>query len=127
LEKRKKIWFALILLLFLNGCSFSIRIPGISKEKYVERGLASWYGPGYYGQKTASGEIFTGKDLTAAHRTLPFNTRVKVTRLDNSKSVIVRINDRGPFQKGYIIDLSPAAAKKIGLTKSAMVEIMVIK
>ena len=76
-------------------------------------GLASYYKSG---GKTANGEIFNPYGLTAAHRTLPFGTRVKVTNLRNGKSVIVRINDRGPFTRGRVIDLSLAAAKAVGLT-----------
>lgn len=79
------------------------------------KGIASWYGPGYYGRRTASGEIYTGNDFTAAHNSLPLNTYVRVINLENGKSVIVRINDRGPFVRGRIIDLSYAAAKEIGM------------
>jgi rare lipoprotein A len=78
-------------------------------------GIASWYGSEFYGRPTASGEIYRGNELTAAHKTLPLNTYVKVINLENGKSVIVRINDRGPFMKGRIIDLSYAAAKKIDM------------
>ncbi len=77
--------------------------------------LASYYGPKFHGKKTASGEIFDQNALTAAHRTLPFGSRVRVTHVASSKSVVVRINDRGPFKKGRVIDLSAAAAKTIGL------------
>jgi rare lipoprotein A len=83
----------------------------------VLQGLASWYGgsDGFDGLPTASGEIFNAADLTAAHRTLHFGTRVRVTYLRTGKSVVVRINDRGPFTGGRIIDLSRAAAEAIGL------------
>jgi rare lipoprotein A len=80
-----------------------------------QTGLASWYAPGLEGHKTASGEIYSGEFLTAAHMTLPMNTRVKVTNRRNGRSVILRINDRGPFVKGRVIDLSGAAAGKIGM------------
>jgi rare lipoprotein A len=76
-------------------------------------GQASWYGPGFHGRRTASGETFNQNDLTAAHPSLPFGTRVRVTR--NGRSVVVRINDRGPYTGGRIIDLSAAAASQIGL------------
>lgn len=79
-------------------------------------GIASFY---WQDQKTANGEQFRKHDLTAAHRTLPFGTLVRVTRLNNGKSVVVRINDRGPFIKDRIIDLSLGAANKIGLNKKA--------
>jgi rare lipoprotein A len=81
-------------------------------------GMASYYGLGFHGKKTASGERFNMYKLTAAHKSLPFGTRVRVTNLDNNKSVIVRINDRGPYAKGRIIDLSLAAARDIGMVKS---------
>ncbi|HEY9617747.1 MAG TPA: septal ring lytic transglycosylase RlpA family protein [Microcoleaceae cyanobacterium] len=83
-------------------------------------GMASWYGPGFDGNPSASGEIFNQNALTAAHRTLPFGTRVQVTNLDNGQSVIVRINDRGPFHGDRIIDLSTAAARVLGLISSGV-------
>lgn len=79
---------------------------------------ASWYGPGFHGRRTANGERFNQNDLTAAHRTLPFGTKVKVTNLHNGRSVVVRINDRGPFSRGRVIDLSKAAARIIGVFQS---------
>lgn len=88
-------------------------------------GEASWYGKAFAGRKTASGERFNYYKLTAAHKTLPFGTLVEVTNLSNGRSVIVKINDRGPFIKGRIIDMSKAAAQQIGMVRSgkAMVEI----
>lgn len=82
---------------------------------YTEEGLASWYGPGFHGGKTANGETFDKSELTAAHRTLPLPSIVRVTLVSTGKSAIVRVNDRGPFAKGRIIDLSRGAAEKIGL------------
>jgi peptidoglycan lytic transglycosylase len=81
---------------------------------YDETGVASWYGPTFYGHRTANGEVYTAADLTAAHRTLPLPVNVRVTNLDNGKSLIVRVNDRGPFAKGRIIDLSERAAELLG-------------
>ena len=81
----------------------------------VERGKASYYGKQFHGKITANGERFDLEDYTAAHRTLPFGTLVKVTNLSNYESVLVRINDRGPYNKNRIIDLSKAAAISIGL------------
>ncbi|WP_204139640.1 septal ring lytic transglycosylase RlpA family protein [Halomicronema sp. CCY15110] len=78
-------------------------------------GVASWYGPGFHGRSTASGERFNRNALTAAHRTLPFGTRVLVTNVSNNRQVVVRINDRGPFSGGRVIDLSEGAAREIGL------------
>ncbi len=83
-------------------------------------GNASWYGPGFAGRHTANGEIFNPSELTAAHRTLPFNTRVRVTFVATGRTVTVRINDRGPFKDNRIIDLSRAAADAIGLTASGI-------
>lgn len=97
--------------------------PAPDLQKHFQKGIASYYGPGFQGEKTASGESFNINDLTAAHRTLPFNTKVRVTNLENSKSVIVRINDRGPFKKGRIIDLSLGAAKKIGLLQAGRAKV----
>ncbi|MGI3903665.1 MAG: septal ring lytic transglycosylase RlpA family protein [Janthinobacterium lividum] len=78
-------------------------------------GLASWYGPGFSGHRTASGERFNTGALTAAHRSLPFGSRVRVTSRRTGRSVVVRINDRGPFVGGRIIDLSPAASRVLGM------------
>lgn len=83
-------------------------------------GFASWYGPGFHGNPSASGERFNQHAMTAAHRTLPFGTRVLVTNLDNGQSIVVRINDRGPFHGNRIIDLSTAAARIIGLMQSGV-------
>ncbi len=83
-------------------------------------GMASWYGPGFDGNQSASGEIFSQHKMTAAHRSLPFGTRVRVTNLDNGMSVIVRINDRGPFHGNRIIDLSTAAARVLGLIQTGV-------
>jgi len=97
--------------------------------KDIQTGVASWYGPGFHGKKTANGEKFNKNRLTAAHKTLPFNTLVKVINTENGKSVTVRINDRGPYAKDRIIDLSEAAAKKIGITKTgtANVKLLLVK
>jgi rare lipoprotein A len=80
-----------------------------------QTGKASWYGPGFHGRRTASGERFNAGDLTAAHRTLPFGSRVRVVNKKTGRSVVVRINDRGPYAHGRIIDLSRASAQAIGL------------
>jgi len=95
---------------------------------WTQKGIASWYGPNFHGRYTSNGEIYNMYAMTAAHKTLPMNTMVKVTNLRNNKSVIVRINDRGPFVRGRIIDLSYAAGKKLGLdvTGTAPVIIKVV-
>ena len=105
-------------LLFLTmipagGCAGSR--PRAPSGATVWEGTASWYGPGFHGRRTASGEVFDMYDYTAAHPFLPFGTRVRVTNLANHRSVVVRINDRGPHAKNRIIDLSYQAAKKIGM------------
>ncbi|MGG6237087.1 septal ring lytic transglycosylase RlpA family protein [Nodosilinea sp. AN01ver1] len=88
-------------------------------------GMASWYGPGFHGRRSASGEVFDQNALTAAHRTLPFGTQVRVTNLSTGQSVVVRINDRGPFGHGRVIDLSSAAAAQIGLRASGVGRVQV--
>ena len=88
--------------------------------RYQVSGEASWYGPGFHGNYTANGEVYNQYALTAAHKTLPFGTRVRVTNLYNGRSVVVRINDRGPFIPGRIIDLSQGAAQLIGVTSSGV-------
>ncbi len=150
MQKRKIILGLLII--FLSGCgkkqlktSYSISrivlLPSVKlkcyvihKKRYypvpglVQRGIASWYGKKFHGKKTASGEIYNMYKRTAAHRTLPFGTYVLVKNLRNNKTTIVKINDRGPFVKNRIIDLSYRAAKDIGMIRSgtAPVELIVL-
>lgn len=83
-------------------------------------GIASWYGPDFHGNKTSSGEVYDMYDLSAAHKTLPMNTMIKVTNKYNKKSIVVRVNDRGPFVKGRIVDLSFSAGKKLGLDRTGI-------
>jgi rare lipoprotein A len=92
--------------------------PSPARTSYREEGIATYYGPGFNGRKTASGERFDMRRLTAAHRTLVFGTRVRVTNLGDNRVVIVRINDRGPVDKDRIIDLSLGAARLIGLDRA---------
>ncbi|MBA3818159.1 MAG: septal ring lytic transglycosylase RlpA family protein [Deltaproteobacteria bacterium] len=87
----------------------------------VQRGKASWYGGSFHGGPTASGERYDKRTMTAAHRTLPFGTRVRVTNLKNGRTVTVRINNRGPYSKGRIIDLSEAAAERLGMIDAGVV------
>ena len=89
----------------------------------AQSGVASWYGPGFHGKRTASGERFNTGSFTAAHRSLPFGTRVRVTNVRNGQSVVVRINDRGPYVAGRIIDLSKASARAIGMGGTARVRL----
>jgi rare lipoprotein A len=90
-----------------------------------ESGVASYYAHKYHGRTTASGEQFDMNDMTAAHKTLPFGTRVRVTNVSNGKSVTVRINDRGPFVKGRVIDLSLAAAKKLDMVNAGLAQVRI--
>ena len=92
--------------------------PVSAKSTFSSSGVASYYGPGFHGRRTANGERFDMHAMTAAHRTLPFGTLVKVTNLSNGKTTVVRVNDRGPYVGNRVIDLSVAAAKEIGSTGS---------
>lgn len=100
----------------------------LQKGNYVESGNASWYGKYFHGRQTANGDKYNMFAMTAAHKTLPFNSQVKVVRRDNGNSVIVRINDRGPFIQGRVIDLSYEAAKALGIVEKgeAPVELYLI-
>jgi len=95
-------------------------------DDYKEKGMASWYGKPYHGRTTASGERYDMHQMTAAHRTLPFGTVVRVTNLENGRKVEVRITDRGPFKKGRIIDLSYAAAKKLDMIGPGVVKVKIV-
>ena len=102
--------------------------PAASDEsERIRFGLASWYGPGFHGEETASGEIFDQRELVAAHRTLPFGSVVRVTNLQNGRRVTLRIIDRGPygrnFRKGTVIDVSRAAARRLGFLRTGLVRV----
>ena len=88
-----------------------------------QAGLASWYGPGLHGRRTASGTVRTGAALTAAHRSLPFGTLLRVTNLRNGRTVVVVVDDRGPFVRGRVIDLSRAAARRLGMVRDGVVPV----
>ncbi len=102
--------------------------PVVAISGYTQRGVASYYGEGFQGRPTANGETFDTRRLTCAHRTLPFDTVVRVRNLANDKEVTVRVNDRGPYVGGRIIDLTEAAAERIDMKKSgiARVELTVV-
>ena len=108
------------------ACCCGLVMMGCAR-KITETGLASFYGvgDGYNGRKTANGETFNTRKLTAAHKTIPFGTMVKVTNLSNSQTVKVRFNDRGPFVKGRIIDLSEKAAQKIDLKNKGVAQVSI--
>lgn len=95
------------------------------QPNYDETGIASWYGPGFYGRLTSDGEIYTGQQLTAAHKTLPLPVNVRVTNLENGRSMILRVNDRGPFARGRIIDVSESAAKSLGFYQQGTAKVRV--
>ncbi len=115
--------------LLAAGCASSrAPDPGPVRPGWRERGVASWYGPDFHGRPTASGEVYDMHRLTAAHRTLPFGTVLEVRNLDNGRTVMVRVNDRGPFIRGRILDLSFAAAQRLAMIGpgTARVEIFVL-
>jgi rare lipoprotein A len=95
----------------------------VSREVYRETGTASWYGREFHGRKTASGEIFDMNGISAAHRTLPLGTAIRVTNLENHKVITVRVNDRGPFARNRVIDLSYGAAKDLGFVAQGTVSV----
>ena len=114
------------ILLFLIGLLFSSCTSiKYTKPGYIQTGKASWYGPGFHGKKTSSREIYNMHDMTAAHRTLPFGTYVIVTNLNNEKTVTVKINDRGPFVKGRLIDLSYAAASALDMVGPGVIPVRI--
>lgn len=120
---RRSCLLAWTAVLALGGCAVPHRLapdpPDLAPSPdVVDAGVASWYGERFQGRRTASGDRFDMNQLTAAHRTLPFGTRVRVHNLDNGREVVVRINDRGPFTPGRVIDLSRAAAAAIGIVQA---------
>ncbi len=92
---------------------------------FKQVGIASWYGPGFHGKETANGEVFNQDKLTAAHRTLPLGTKVEVTNVTNGRSVEVQINDRGPYVNGRVIDLSRAAAIRLGMKNRGLARVQI--
>lgn len=112
---------AVVLMVFcavLSGCSANRRPETRPSIQALEKGTASWYGPRFHGRRTASGERYDMNELTAAHPSLPFGTLLEVRNVRTGKSVVVRVNDRGPFSKNRIVDLSFGAAREIGLVLS---------
>lgn len=115
---RELLFFGLATFILILGLAATL-----AANHYYEIGIASWYGPGFHGKRTANGEIYDMYAMTAAHKTLPFGTIVRVVDLDTGRSVVVRINDRGPFVKGRIIDLSYAAAQELGMVKKGLAKV----
>ena len=100
--------------------------PISSAEGYSENGIASWYGGKFHGRKTSNGETYDMNAMTAAHKTLPMNTMLLIKNLDNGKSTVVRINDRGPFVQGRIVDLSFKAAKSLGISQKGIARVQAV-
>ncbi len=125
METSKSIFSVVLLFIIMI---FFVICCGPRKEKIemVEvEGKASYYARWFEGKKTASGEVFENQELTAAHRSLPFDTEVEVINPENGKSVSVRINDRGPYRRGRIIDLSRAAARELGMLDSGIIDVII--
>ncbi|RMF98294.1 MAG: septal ring lytic transglycosylase RlpA family protein [Candidatus Schekmanbacteria bacterium] len=129
LQKDIKRFLCILSILSFLSCAISIpekkETKKVSKVTYRERGIASWYGKKFHGRLTASGEVYDMYGISAAHKTLPLGTVCKVTNLRNGRSIVLRINDRGPFVKGRIIDLSYGAAKKLGFAKEGLTEVLI--
>jgi rare lipoprotein A len=148
IHRPSKDWFglfraaALLMLLAATGCAATRptaaldppdppdppahgHTTGHGHSHHGQTGYASYYARAHDGLRTASGERYDMDEMTAAHRTLPFGTRVRVTNLENGRDVVVRINDRGPFRKGRVIDVSYAAARKLGLVHSGVAKVRV--
>ena len=124
MSKRQPAILALVLLL-LAACATPGLRPRAWEDLSGESGLASWYGVPYHGRRTSSGEVYDMYQLSAAHRDIPLGSWVEVTNLTNGRSLTVRINDRGPFVEGRIIDLSYAAAALLGVTGPGVVPVRV--
>ena len=120
----KKIFYILTVFFMIISCSgVSNKGGGSSTPNVPGSGKAAWYGNQFNGRPTASGEIFSERELTAAHPTLPFGSIVEVTNTENNKKIRVRINDRGPFTKGRVIDLSKEAFSKIADTNKGIIDV----
>lgn len=139
MRNRRKGWWSLGLglpvTLFFQGCALVVGspapapAPGSWSPGWTETGIASWYGHPFHGRDTASGEVYDMNDPTCAHQTLPFGTRLRVENLDNGRSTTLRVNDRGPFVKGRILDVSRKGAQELGIIEpgTARVRITVLE
>lgn len=122
---RTRLLLAALFLGLISGCGEKPDVEPKAKSTFIQEGEASYYARSFHGEQTASGETFNQNERVAAHMTLPFGTRVKVTNLDNDKQVTVRIVDRGPFKPGRIIDLSRTAAAKLDLLEDGVVRVKI--
>ncbi len=116
-----KVSNALAITVVALSCALAVAPAAAEETKPIQSGAASWYGPDFHGKRTSHGETFNTNALTAAHKTLPFGTEVRVTNERTGKSVVVRINDRGHYAHGRVIDLSKAAADAVGILSVGMV------
>jgi rare lipoprotein A len=124
----KRAWFLLGLLAGVIVVLLATGRPAASEASAaVQFGLASWYGPGFHGEETASGEIFDEREMVAAHRTLPLGSVIRVTNLDNGRRVTLRVIDRGPygrnFRKGTVVDVSRGAARRLGFIRKGLARV----
>lgn len=119
----KRVMQRLCFIVVLLGTSSSLQAN--TESRVIEEGIASYYSDYFQGRTTASGDTFNQQELTAAHKTLPFGTRVKVVRTDTGQEVEVVINDRGPFIKGRVIDLSKRAAQKLGMLDRGVAPVLI--
>jgi peptidoglycan lytic transglycosylase len=121
-DRQRRFWIVLLLGLFVTACGTR---PAVRPERVrQEVGWASYYARGFDGRRTASGERYDENALTAAHPSLPFGTMLRVTNLNNHRTVTVRVNDRGPFVKGRIIDISYAAAKRLRMLRDGLARVI---
>ena len=120
-----RVVFLILLVCAAGGIPLRAAVAAFEKPTFSQSGIASWYGQDRQGKRTANGERFDMRAMTAAHRTLRFDTIARVTRVDNGKTVKVRINDRGPHVRGRVIDLSPAAKSALGMTDKTMTRVRI--
>ena len=104
---------------------FSVTSVAVGDTGFMQKGIASYYADRFQGRKTASGERYQKEALTAAHKTLPLGTKARITNLKNGKSVVVKVNDRGPRTKGHVVDLSGRAARELGMTGAGLAQVRV--
>ncbi len=117
------VWIGVVMMV-MSGCgSSAATVKSPAGDRHEVQGLASWYGEPFHGRQTASGETYNMHQKTAAHKTLPFGTRVRVEEVGTGRSVVVRINDRGPFVDGRVIDLSYQAASNLGMVNDGITEV----
>lgn len=111
--------------LALAAAPLQAGVVGGTRPDFRQVGVASWYGPGFNGRRTASGARFDQDRLTAAHRRLPLGSEVRVTNLENGRTIVVEINDRGPYVEGRVIDLSKAAAGRLGMVEDGLAKVRI--